>query len=60
MTVKELRELLDGCNDDATVYIVTDAGSSILEDRDVFAEPDGETVSIDVSVASLAYGKEQK
>ena len=56
MTVKELIELLqEQCNPEATVYIETDSGGSELKDDDIFQSEDCGCVTIDISVASLAY-----
>jgi hypothetical protein len=58
MTVKELIELLESCNQDSPVFLVNDSGSSELKDEDIFQWD--HSVDIDSSVASLAYKREQK
>ena len=58
MTVKELIEILQGCNQEAPVYLVNDSGSSELKDEDIFQWDN--TVEFDTSVASLGYKREKK
>ena len=55
MTVKELIEVLEALNPDATVYITDNSGSTPLKDEDIFNARDGQSVDIDISVAALAY-----
>jgi hypothetical protein len=59
VTVKELIEVLEALNPDATVYLANDSGESVLNDRDIFNSRDGESVTIDTSVDSLAYKGEK-
>lgn len=54
MTVKELIEILDACNQNAEVYVTDDSGTTELKDADVFHSEDGKSVTFDISVASLA------
>lgn len=48
MTVKDLKEILDACNDDAIVVIKLNHYTAFLADEQIFAAEDGESVTIDV------------
>lgn len=53
MTVKEWKEILDGCNEDAQVVIVSwDTGSVIVEDNQIFHMLDSNEVIIDLDYDS--------
>ena len=48
MTVKELKDVLDGCSDEAIVLIVDDENReiSLVLDEDIYQSKDCRTVSI--------------
>lgn len=48
MTVKQLKDILEGCNDDAVVIVVDyrDRSIHVIQDEDVFHSADATTVSI--------------
>jgi len=47
MTVKELKEILDACNEDAVIVIATTAGNYLLNESQVFHVPEYSEVVID-------------
>lgn len=49
MTVKDLKEILEGCNDDAIVQIISwDSGLVEIQPNQVFNSDDGKQVRIDL------------
>lgn len=57
MTVKELKEILDTCNDDASVLIADWSGTSELKDYEVWATPDGTSVIFDTTIFPPTTGE---
>jgi hypothetical protein len=49
MTVQELKEILDGCNDDARIIIQSEHGPEDFHSPQVWAVEDGKTVIIDLT-----------
>jgi hypothetical protein len=55
MTVRELKEILSACNDDAIIIVKSDDyGLQHVKEQQVFAVPDGTRVIIDVDYYDYA------
>lgn len=50
MTVKELKEVLSACNDDAEIIIADDSGSSNIQESQIYQTSDGSQVVFDPSI----------
>ena len=63
MTVKELKEILDACNEDARVYICDESGQIPLRDEHVYHNVNANTVTFDEwciqEVPSIASWKDE-
>lgn len=47
MTVKELIEVLQACNEEAQVYLADDSGRGTIKESYIYQSPDGSQVTID-------------